>query len=226
MAVGDEKVRGFIEFELVKLAERINVGGNLTDSQIEFIASQLVNMFPNETLADFKLCFERGASGVYGKIFKLDGVELGVWMRGVKDADGNIKQLGYLDEKYQVMENEMMKEKDNVWERAKTNTDWLKLWQESIEKTDKEGGVKTMSQNLTVLSNIRSMTDKEINAEGKEKPKRATYFRPSEGDIKAHNEKIRKFQEMTYRERHPGATDEEVKIFLEEVKKHEAKTEF
>lgn len=159
LSVGEKPVRGFLEFELIKLAERINVSGNLTDGQIEFIAHQLVGLFPNETIADFKICFEKGASGAYGKIFKLDGVEVGNWMKL------------YLEEKYQVLETEMMKERDNVWARAKSNTDWLQLWKESIEATDKEGGVKTTSQNISYLNHLRAITPKEIQQEGQVKPK-------------------------------------------------------
>lgn len=170
--VTDEKnVCGFLEFELIKLAGRINVSGNLTDGQVEFIASQLVRAYPNESIADFKICFERGASGAYGKIFKLDGVEIGIWMSGIRDDEGNVKQRGYLDEKYEVLENQLMKEKDNPYQRASTNPDWLKLWADAVAKTDSEGGVKTKSQNLAILSNIRSITDKEIREEGQEKPK-------------------------------------------------------
>src|SRR5687768_8625592 len=61
LATDEKTVAGFVEFELIKLAERINVGGNLTPAQIEFVALQLVGMYPNETIADFKICFERGA---------------------------------------------------------------------------------------------------------------------------------------------------------------------
>jgi hypothetical protein len=159
LATDEKTVAGFIEFELIKLAERINVGGNLTPGQVEFIASQLVDAYPNETIADFKICFERGSSGVYGKIWKLDGVEIGNWMKA------------YLDEKYQVLENELMKEKDHQYKQPIQNTDWLQLWKESIEKTDKEGGVKTTTQNIHFLNNLRGLTDQEIKEQGQEKPK-------------------------------------------------------
>lgn len=209
MAVGEKSVCGFLEFELIKLAERINVSGNLTPGQTEFIAGQLIREFPNETLADFKLCFERGAFGKYGRIFKLDGIELGVWMRGIRDADGKIKQLGYLDEKYELMQDEMMKEKDNQWERAKTNTDWLKLWQESIQKTDEEGGVKNTSRNLFMIANARK---REI---GKPNP---DPIEPYPSTPASYQEKIdaavRKGRELHFREKYPGATDEQIQAFL------------
>jgi hypothetical protein len=167
LASGEKSVLGFIEFELIKLSERINVGGNLTDNQIEFIASQLLGMYPNETIADFKLCFEGLAAGKYsrqGKLFKLDGVEIGQAMQM------------YLEDKYKVMESEMMKEKDDQYRTFKKGpTDWLQLWKEAVEKTDQEGGVKTQSANLTFLNHIRAITDKEIRQEGQETPKK---YRP------------------------------------------------
>lgn len=204
MAVGEKTVAGFIEFELIKLAERINASGNLTDGQVEFIAQQLAGLYPNETIADFKLCFERGASGAYGKIFKLDGVEIGNWMKS------------YLDEKYKVLEGELMKEKDNVWERTKTNTDWLKLWQESIQKTDEEGGVKNTSRNLFMIANARGMGKREIFEAGKPNP---DPIEPYPSTPASYQEKIdaavRKGRELHFREKYPGATDEQIKELLD-----------
>jgi hypothetical protein len=203
LAVGEKTVAGFIEFELIKLAERINASGNLTDGQVEFIATQLAGLYPNETIADFKICFEKGASGAYGKIFKLDGVEIGNWMKS------------YLDEKYTVLEGELMKEKDNVWEKAKTNTDWLKLWQESIQKTDEEGGVKNTSRNLFMIANARGMAKRDILEVGKPNP---APLEPYPSTPLSYQEKInatvRKGREIHFREKYPGATDEQVTDFL------------
>jgi len=166
LATSEKNVSGFIEFELIKLAERINVSGNLTTEQIEFIALQLIDQFPNESIADFKICFERGSSGAYGKIFKLDGVEVGAWMQK------------YLDDKYKVLENQLMKERDNQYKRVPANVDWLKLWADSVAKTDSEGGVKTKSQNITFLQHLRSMTPKEMETYGKEKPVKEEPYKP------------------------------------------------
>lgn len=101
---GEVSVMRYIEFELIKLANLISVGGNLNDSQVVFIAQQLVKTFPKETLADFKLCFQRGAIGQYGEIFRMDGIVLRAWMEK------------YLEEKYQVIENKLRDEKDNMYE--------------------------------------------------------------------------------------------------------------
>src|SRR5688572_20387869 len=116
-ALGERSVQAYIEFELINLADRINVSGNFTPAQVEFVASQLLRLYPDESLADFKICFERGAAGAYGKIFKLAGIEIGQWM------------AQYLDQKYQVLENQLREEKDtykNV--SVRTSSDWLQLW--------------------------------------------------------------------------------------------------
>jgi hypothetical protein len=90
----------YVEFELVKLTSLVSVGSNLNDSQIQFIADQLVDMFPAESLADFKICFERGCMGQYGEIFRMDGVVLRKWM------------TQYLDEKYTIIEQKLIKERE------------------------------------------------------------------------------------------------------------------
>lgn len=103
-ASGEEIIQAYVEFELIKLADLVSVGGNLSNTQVPFIAETLIRTYPNETLADFKLCFQRGAMGNYGEIFRLDGVVIGLWMKA------------YLEEKYQVIENKLMKEKENLYD--------------------------------------------------------------------------------------------------------------
>ncbi len=93
----------FIEFELIKLSKLVSVGGNLNSAQVEFIATQMVEFFPNESLADFKICFERGCMGQYGEVFRMDGIVLRKWMEQ------------YLDEKYTIVEENLVKEKDNLY---------------------------------------------------------------------------------------------------------------
>lgn len=110
--VGHGKIVLFVKSELIKMSERINVSGNLSVEQLEFIATQLVELFPNESLADFKLCFERGCIGQYGEIFRMDGIVLRKWMER------------YLDEKYALIEDELAKEKSGEYhERKASNED-------------------------------------------------------------------------------------------------------
>jgi hypothetical protein len=100
---GEKSVLMYVEFELIKLSSRVSVGGNLTNAQVPFIAKELIKIFLNETLADFKLCFDRGAIGQYGEIFRLDGIVIRGWMDK------------YLEEKYQVIETQLLEAKEDMY---------------------------------------------------------------------------------------------------------------
>lgn len=104
--VDRENIEAFLAIELTKLASLINVDErlNLQGHQMPFIASQLVDLHKSETLADFRICFQRGATGRYDdKLLRLDLAIICNWMRK------------YLEEKYEVIENQLMKEKDNIY---------------------------------------------------------------------------------------------------------------
>jgi hypothetical protein len=168
LATSEKNVAGFVEFELIKLAERINVGGNLTPAQIEFIASQLIGMYPNETIADFKICFERGSIGAYGKIFKLDGIEIGGWMRA------------YLDEKYQVLESELMKGKDDLYKPVTSAALDPEAHQKWLDK------LKEVTRPLDDKK-IPPLTDKDIKLEGQEQPKQNFHPTTTPNQTRAHD---------------------------------------
>ena len=145
--IGRLKVVIFIKLELIKLSERVSVSGNLNESQLEFISTQLVEMFPNESLADFKLCFERGCIGQYGEIFRMDGIVLRKWMEQ------------YLDEKYTVIEEELRKSKDTPYELP--------------DKVDEGPGYrefKEWAKSLQAGVKVPGMTDADYRKYGQEKP--------------------------------------------------------
>lgn len=145
--VGRGKVVIFIKLELVKVNERVSVSGNLTPEQTEFVATQLVELFPNESLADFKLCFERGCIGQYGEIFRMDGIVLRKWMEQ------------YLDEKYTVIEDELRESKDSLYELP--------------DKADEGPGYrefKEWAKTLQMGVKVPGMTDADNRKYGQEKP--------------------------------------------------------
>lgn len=150
--VGRNQIVRYIEFELVKLASLISVGGNLNNSQIQFIATQLVELFPNDSIADFKICFQRGAIGQYGEIYRMDGIVLRKWMEQ------------YLEEKYDVIEKELMREKEEYYKKHETSSDDI---------ADKY--IKQMLDNLRPDKKVRDITTQEIIQEGQEKPKAKMY---------------------------------------------------
>jgi hypothetical protein len=108
--VDRENIEAFLAVALTNVASMINVDErlNIQEHQIPFICKQLVDTYKNESLADFKICFERGAMGKYDdKLLRVDGAVITNWMNK------------YLEEKYQVIENKLMSEKENFYEPVK-----------------------------------------------------------------------------------------------------------
>lgn len=198
-ATGEQVVLQFVEAELIKLAALVNVSGNLTDFQVETFAKFLVDKFPNETIADFKICFTSGAMGSYGQIFRLDGIVLSEWMDK------------YLDEKYKVLEDQLKKEKDEYYKTVvpeNSERDWLKEWDDAVNN---RGGVRK----------VPDLTEEEIKAEGQDNPKPKSYpYNESEAQIRLreHHEKLWVNQELSVRERHPEWTEEQIQERLRELK--------
>src|SRR5690606_17318229 len=156
---GEKEVVKYVHFELIKLASLLSVGANLTDTQASFIAEELIRVFPNETLADFKLCFQRGAIGQYNingekDIFRMDGIVLRRWMEK------------YLEEKYQVAEEKLMKEKDAYY----------RITADPTEPEDVAGASRVQTPAARKSNHAASGTpDEASRLEGQLRPKRKPY---------------------------------------------------
>lgn len=180
-----------IEYELIILASLMSVGGNLNKAQVPFVARQLLEMFPKESLADFKICFERGAMGRYGDIQRMDGITIGKWM-GI-----------YLEEKYLVLEDEMMREKDEIYSRVEPTKPLIDVDKMLNEYKDQILG--------TPGKPVMPLTQKEIREEGQERPKKRTFVSDPNA-LAIHEYKIKYAKEfsdpMSYEGRLiPGAPD-------------------
>lgn len=166
---GEKEVVKYVHFELIKLASLLSVGANLTDTQASFIAEELIRVFPNETLADFKLCFQRGAIGQYNidgekDIFRMDGIVLRRWMEK------------YLEEKYQVIETRLMESKEDYhWNvpvdiddeaRRKRDLKYLDEWKKSLD-------------NAHDTRKPRAITDNDIHREGQVTRPRQQPYKPA-----------------------------------------------
>jgi hypothetical protein len=192
------RLEQFIAFELTKLAAMVNVDQrlNLQPHQVPFIAKGLLETFKFENLADLSLCFKRGAMGLYGEIFRLDGAVITGWMQK------------YLEEKYQVIEDNLMKEKDSpfVGERkGSTPTD------QSNPDRNLLSLLKTVVGDALPKSG-NNAAENEYQRHKVENPHPVT----SPEAIQAKLENIRRHQEKAFRDKYPTATDEEIKKLLGE----------
>lgn len=149
---GKGSVVRFVEFELIKMTTLVSVGNNLNNAQVEFIAAQLVELFPNESMADFKICFQRGCLGQYGEIFRMDGIVLRKWMER------------YLDEKYQILEDELRKANQNDYA-------------ERVEQPEVGPGRKLFddyANSLQMGRKVPCISDEDIKREGQKEPTKKT----------------------------------------------------
>jgi hypothetical protein len=168
-------IQAFIEFELIKLSTLVSVGGNLKDQQVPFLASELIDLYPHENIADFKMCFERGARGDYNKgdekdIFRLDPIVIRRWMEK------------YLEDKYIFVEEYLSKEKEHFkkFQVSKPTPEEIMGIEDISAPGDYASPEKAkdyLNQMLKNLSSIekkipRPITSKEILQEGQVKPKK------------------------------------------------------
>lgn len=208
-AIGVDNVQRQVEFELVNLASLMSVGGNLNDAQVTFIAEEFIRMFPAESIADFKICFRKGAIGGYGQIQRMDGITLREWMDK------------YLEEKYLIMEDNLMREKENIYKIPKLN----EAEKANLERLDINKMLDDYKESIKQFESraILPLTEEEIKAEGQERPKRDVYrYDLSEAEILSneHNERIFAAQEKTVRERHPEWSEEQIQERINELKEH------
>jgi hypothetical protein len=115
-----------IEYELIMLAKMVNVDArlNLQKHQLPIIAADLYNNFKCESLEDVAVCLKRGAAGLYGEIYRIDGSVITGWM------------TKYLDEKYEVLVAQLTAEKGNPYEVSRSaKTDMVvKLMKDALDQ--------------------------------------------------------------------------------------------
>ena len=89
---GVEKVIDLISLLLIDVLEWYNVKNSMTDAQIIDASTMLYFEFKRFNLYDIGLCFKRGKTGKYGKVYdRVDGGVLFEWLHKYDiDRTGNI----------------------------------------------------------------------------------------------------------------------------------------
>lgn len=67
---GDDKCEKYIKIWLIDLNISLTVNNPLNETQIDFIAFQVMNHYRDLTLSDINLIFTRAKSGYYGKVYE------------------------------------------------------------------------------------------------------------------------------------------------------------
>lgn len=167
VAIGLNNVLRQIEFELITLTTLVSVGGNLNDAMIQLIARELSEKHPTESIADFKLCFERGAAGRYGEMQRLDGPTIAKWMSF------------YLEEKYTTMEKFVQKEKtvdESGILAVVTDDEKINGYLNQIKENAKNAKIKSVAK----------LDQQEIRKFGQERPVQMTQQWTTSGEYEAH----------------------------------------
>lgn len=126
--VAKEELIAFIEFELIKLSTMVNVDArlNLQRHQVPLVAQSLYEDFKHESMEDIAVCLKRGAMGKYADekgIFRIDGAVISQWMSR------------YLEEKYQVVENNLAKEKQDPEKKISETRNFIELYKAIVGDT-------------------------------------------------------------------------------------------
>lgn len=154
---------------VMDLALNLNLGNTVNDFQVKNIVEDLLHEFPNESIEDFMLVFKNARHGHYGTIYRLDIAVIFQWVRQ------------HLDEKYIVLEDNLMNEKENEYRSYKF---------EGIQQPNPDGTKppidvdKLLSEYLESIKRVQMkvpapLTQKQIAEEGGERPKAMKYVTPS-----------------------------------------------
>lgn len=148
--VGSRQVAIALDIQLTRLVASLNLKWNITDGQIKTIVEDIIDKYPNESIEDFVLCFKKARTGEYGELFRLDSAVVFVWIQR------------YLDEKYEVLENELRKAKQNDYHEPLKQDDegpGYKLFKEHVKKMTEES-----------RNHFAGMTDADHRKFGQDKP--------------------------------------------------------
>ncbi len=159
------EIKAVIDMHLTALVKSLNLKWTLSDQQIKPIVEDLLYKYPNESLEDFLLVFRKARMGEFKDengnttIYRLDGAVIFGWMEQ------------HLAQKYEVLERNLYREKDQVHNAyKKAEKDYLQVWRESLELLDEEdrkAGKKPSTPKTDMLrARLNRMTEEQAKIEG------------------------------------------------------------
>lgn len=163
----EERIEALLGVMILKYANMLSVGGNLKQGQSIEFAKMIVSDWPTMSLDDFNILLSNGVKGRYGDIYRFDISVLYGWIEAYQDQYWELKDN--LPKQPSALE---MLPDDKIQE---------------IQDVIKESEVKA----------VIPITEKEIQEEGQEKPKKPEYTPPDKSYIRMTELKIRYGRECT-----------------------------
>lgn len=77
--------RGVIGRLIINVRGFFNVGGNISDSQIDELAAMVAEANKGLTLEDIAVCFHRAKKGEFGEAYRIDGQVIMVWLKKYRE---------------------------------------------------------------------------------------------------------------------------------------------
>lgn len=167
--VEPKEIKSVLDLAVMDLALNLNLGNTVNDFQVKNIVEDLLHEFPNESIEDFLLVFKNARHGHYGTIYRLDIAVIFQWVRQ------------HLEEKYIVLEDNLMNEKENEYRSYKFEGKQQPNPDGSMPSIDVD---KLLAEYLESIKRVQMkvpmpLTKKQIIEEGGEKPKAKKYVSPS-----------------------------------------------
>jgi hypothetical protein len=158
-ALSKIEVKQILDIHLTKLASSFNMNLNLKDHQIKVIVEDLLEKYSDESIEDFILLFKKARQGEFGEVYRIDSAVIFGWMKI------------HLEQKYQTIEDKLMKEKENMYKRIEVALDKVA----SDEKSKMY--IKQMLHNIanSEIKAVPKPSKREIFEEGQEKRKQLPY---------------------------------------------------
>lgn len=189
-----ERIEALLAVLILKYSNMLSVGGNLKQGQSLDISKSVVIDYPSMSLDDFNILLSNGVKGRYnesGKIFRFDISIIYDWIRSYQEEYWDVKEA-------------MPKQKTAL---EMLPDDKLIALQEVINKADHKP--------------IRSISESDIKAEGRQKPLKPKYTPPDESYIKL--QELKAEYGRTCRDLHTGRVIEGMPETFEEWMKTSTK---
>jgi len=143
---------------------KFNVGSNMNPPQISQFAKDFVRTYEVENIEDLRLCLSMALQGHFGKVYKVDGSDVGGWFKQYLELKYQEKERQERERKKKPIEppvdkssKVVSKERHDYWVQ-RIKTDLARIGKESEKKR------ASVTRHDTFADSLKSKTREEIIA--------------------------------------------------------------